>query len=139
MSLTVSLPSSTISADFNELFQAGAKHFRIVKFELIRLYEIQHDLRQLSYFDVFGRLRLSLQLARVTLSIPMAIDKAMREDDDDDDNNNNNGGYGADRSRPPAGYVENDEEALNASNRQVLKRGLLGPKVAGVLGLVSRH
>lgn len=66
----------------------------------------------------------------------MAIDKAMREDDDEDDNNNSEG-YGADSSRAPAGYVENDEEALNASNRQVLKRGLLGPRVAGVLGLVS--
>lgn len=108
---------------------AGAKHFRIVKFELIRLYEIQHDLRQLSYFDVFGRLRLSLQLARVTLSIPMAIDKAMREDDDDDEE--------SDARRRPAGYVEDDEEALHAPDRQIVKKGLLGPKVAGVLGLVG--
>jgi hypothetical protein len=53
---------------------------RVVKFELIRLYEIQHSLRQLPYFDVFGRLRLSLQLARVTLSIPMAVDEAMKRD-----------------------------------------------------------
>jgi hypothetical protein len=114
---------------------AGAKHFRIVKFELIRLYEIQHDLRQLSYFDVFGRLRLSLQLARVTLSIPMAIDKAMREDDDDDDDD---GIEGRRRNAGrPAGYVEDDEEALNASQRQVVKKGLLGPRIAGVLGLVS--
>lgn len=51
----------------------------MIRFELIRLYEIQHSLRQLSYFDVFGRLRLTLQLARVTLSIPMAIDEAMKE------------------------------------------------------------
>lgn len=113
------------------LTTAGAKHFRIVKFELIRLYEIQHDLRQLSYFDVFGRLRLSLQLARVTLSIPMAIDKAMREEDEDED------GLGPNGHRGPAGYVEDDEEALNAPQRQVVKKGLLGPRVAGVLGLVS--
>ena len=112
---------------------AGAKHFRIVKFELIRLYEIQHDLRQLSYFDVFGRLRLSLQLARVTLSIPMAIDKAMREEGDDDEDD----GDSCRNNGRPAGYVENDEDALNASNRQVVKKGLLGPRVAGVLGLVS--
>ena len=45
------------------------------------MYEIQQSLRQLSYFDVFGRLRLTLQLARVTLSIPMAIDQAMKEPD----------------------------------------------------------
>lgn len=55
----------------------GQKYFRIIRFELIRLYETQHALRQLSYFDVFGRLRLTLQLARVTLNIPMAIDRAM--------------------------------------------------------------
>lgn len=101
-----------------------------MKFELIRLYEIQHDLRQLSYFDVFGRLRLSLQLARVTLSIPMAIDKAMREDDDDEE---------ADGTHRPAGYVDNDEEALHAADRQVVKKGLLGPRVAGVLGLVRLY
>ena len=58
---------------------AGKKYLSIIRFELIRLYEIQHSLRQLSYFDVFGRLRLTLQLARVTLSIPMAIDQAMRD------------------------------------------------------------
>ena len=103
---------------------AGAKHFRIVKFELIRLYEIQHDLRQLSYFDVFGRLRLSLQLARVTLSIPMAIDKAMREDDE----------YNYDGS---TGYVDEGDADLR-KNVQVVKRGLLGPRIASVLGLAGR-
>jgi hypothetical protein len=56
----------------------------IIRFELIRLYEIQHSLRQLSYFDVFGRLRLTLQLARVTLSIPMAIDQAMKAPEAED-------------------------------------------------------
>lgn len=64
-----------------ELLLAGKKYLTIVRFELIRLYEIQHSLRQLSYFDVFGRLRLTLQLARVTLSIPMAIDQAMKENE----------------------------------------------------------
>ena len=106
------------------MYAAGAKHFRIVKFELIRLYEIQHDLRQLSYFDVFGRLRLSLQLARVTLSIPMAIDKAMKENDEYNDDD------GA------TGYVDEGDGDLKR-NAQVVKRGLLGPRIASVLGLVS--
>ncbi|PWN45071.1 DnaJ-domain-containing protein [Ceraceosorus guamensis] len=57
---------------------AGKRYLGVIRFELIRLYEIQHSLRQLSYFDLFGRLRLTLQLARVTLSIPMAIDTAMK-------------------------------------------------------------
>lgn len=100
-------------------FSAGAKHFRIVKFELIKLYEIQHDLRQLSYFDVFGRLRLSLQLARVTLSIPMVIDKAMKEEE---------GSEGE-----VAGFVEDGYHGRG----QMVKRGLLGPRIACVLGTVS--
>lgn len=64
---------------------AGKKYLTIIRFELIRLYEIQHSLRQLSYFDVFGRLRLTLQLARVTLSIPMAIDQAMKEPEEEEE------------------------------------------------------
>lgn len=117
---------------------AGAKHFRIVKFELIRLYEIQHDLRQLSYFDVFGRLRLSLQLARVTLSIPMVIDKAMKEEAEGEDYD----GDGA-SSAGPNGFVEDGDGAgpeagaATRKDRQLVQRGLLGPRVASVLGLVS--
>jgi hypothetical protein len=42
------------------------------------LYELQQQLRSLSYFDVFGRLRLTLQLARLTMTIPMLIDNAMK-------------------------------------------------------------
>lgn len=57
----------------------------------------------------------------------MAIDKAMREDDDE-----------CSDGVQSAGYVEDDEDALHASDRQVIKKGLLGPRVAGVLGLV-RH
>lgn len=62
------------------ILTAGQNYVRVIRFELIKLYEIQNSLRELSYFDVFGRLRLTLQLARITLSIPMAIDKAMKEE-----------------------------------------------------------
>lgn len=61
-----------------ELLLAGKKYVKIVQFELISLYEIQQQLRALSYFDVFGRLRLTMKLARLTLSIPMMIDKSMK-------------------------------------------------------------
>jgi hypothetical protein len=46
---------------------------------LSRLIEVQHALRQLSYFDVFGRSRLSIQLTRITLSLPIALEKALEE------------------------------------------------------------
>ncbi|CAG8828709.1 8343_t:CDS:2, partial [Gigaspora rosea] len=61
-----------------ELLLAGKKYVKIVQFELIRLYEIQQQLRALSYFDVFGRLRLTIQLARITLTIPLLIDNSMK-------------------------------------------------------------
>ncbi|KAF8689075.1 DnaJ molecular chaperone homology domain, partial [Rhizoctonia solani] len=56
---------------------AGQQHFRLLKFEMMRLYEIQHALRQLSYFDVPGRLKLTIQLARLTLALPVNVDKAI--------------------------------------------------------------
>jgi len=65
-----------------DLLLAGKKYVKIVQFELIRLYELQQQLRSLSYFDVFGRLRVTLQLARLTLTIPMLIDNAMKAEFD---------------------------------------------------------
>lgn len=61
-----------------EAMLAGRRYLSIIKFELIRLYEIQQSLRQLSYFNITGRLKLTLQLARVTINIPLAIDQAMK-------------------------------------------------------------
>ncbi|KAG8879732.1 hypothetical protein FRB97_001478 [Tulasnella sp. 331] len=61
------------------LLATGQKYIRIVRFELIRMYEIQNNLRALPYLDVRGRLRLTFQLARVTLNLPVVVDLAMRE------------------------------------------------------------
>ncbi|EPQ54299.1 DnaJ-domain-containing protein [Gloeophyllum trabeum ATCC 11539] len=47
--------------------------------ELGHLLEVQHAFRQLSYFDLMGRSRLTVQLARITLSMPMAIERAIQE------------------------------------------------------------
>ncbi|EGG10266.1 uncharacterized protein MELLADRAFT_115586 [Melampsora larici-populina 98AG31] len=62
----------------------GQKYMKVIRFELIKLYEIQSSLRSLSYLNVLGRVRLSLALARVTLSIPMRIDQVMREKDSEE-------------------------------------------------------
>ncbi|KAF8604672.1 DnaJ-domain-containing protein, partial [Ceratobasidium sp. AG-I] len=68
-----------LSALFNirEVIISGQQHFRLIKFELMRLYEIQYSLRQLSYFDVPGRLKLTMQLARLTIALPINVDKAI--------------------------------------------------------------
>ncbi|KIY68854.1 DnaJ-domain-containing protein [Cylindrobasidium torrendii FP15055 ss-10] len=47
--------------------------------ELTRILEVQHALRQLSYFDLFGRSRLTIQLTRITLRLPIAVEKAIAE------------------------------------------------------------
>lgn len=89
---------------------AGRKYLAVIRFELIRLYEIQQNLRQLSYFDVFGRLRLTLQLARVTLSIPMAIDTAMKEPE-----NEGEGEEGLGRGEEPAAKAADADVEAEAS------------------------
>ncbi|KAJ8692735.1 hypothetical protein PTI98_010020 [Pleurotus ostreatus] len=45
--------------------------------EISRLIEVQHAFRQLSYFDLMGRSRLTIQLTRITLSLPIALERAM--------------------------------------------------------------
>ena len=72
--------------------------------------------------QVFGRLRLTIQLARLTLSIPMAIDTAMREDNDD---------VYSQRSQHVESITEGPIDAL--PKRQ--GRGLLPGPVKGVLTL----
>jgi len=47
--------------------------------ELDRLLETQYALRQLSYFDIFGRTRLTLRLARITLTLPLTVDRAIEQ------------------------------------------------------------
>lgn len=78
---------NSIEAKFralSRLMRATRRYSRVLLNEMSRLYEIQQDLRGLSYFDIPGRLRLTLQLARVTLSIPLAIDQAMQNPEDYD-------------------------------------------------------
>ncbi|CAK5268580.1 unnamed protein product [Mycena citricolor] len=47
--------------------------------ELLRLVEVQHTLRGLSYFDLMGRSRVTIQLTRITLSLPIALERAVLE------------------------------------------------------------
>jgi len=47
--------------------------------ELTRLLELQHTFRELSYFDVIGRSRLTIQLTRITLRLPIALEKALQD------------------------------------------------------------
>lgn len=119
----------------------GRKYIRIIRFELIRMYEIQHNLRQLSYFDVRGRLRLTLQLARVGLSLPVVVDTAMRGEDDDTDGSSDSE---REEERPSRRRRERSSRASDRRPRSRVRlekvqgrrrRGLLPPPVSVVIGL----
>lgn len=60
---------------------ASQKYYGIVQFELLRLYELQEEIRNLSYFDVWRRMKLSVILAKVLLQIPLTINNAMKEEE----------------------------------------------------------
>ncbi|KAF5392296.1 hypothetical protein D9757_001381 [Collybiopsis confluens] len=47
--------------------------------QLARLLEVQQEMRRLSYLDIFGRSRLTIQLTRITLSLPLVLEKALEE------------------------------------------------------------
>jgi hypothetical protein len=47
--------------------------------ELTRLLEVQHAFKKLSYFDILGRTRLTIQLTRITLGLPIALEKALSD------------------------------------------------------------
>jgi len=97
---------------------SGKKYMGVVRFEVMKLYELQASLRALSYFNLLGRLRLSLALARVTISIPMRIDEAMREEASSEEGGSDDGDSDADEphaQKPPR------------------RKGILPPKVAGLL------
>jgi len=108
-----------------EILLTGQKYVRIVHFELIRLYEIQHSLRQLSYFDVCGRLRLTLQLARVTLSLPCAIDQALLAEAEEEDRAR---GLNERDTNVPASAVTDGEQSTTKR-----RRGILHPRVNSML------
>jgi hypothetical protein len=126
-------PSPLLPSSF-PLLPAGGRYLRLIKFELIRLYEIQHSLRSLSYFDVYGRLSLTLALTRVTLEIPMVLDRAMRDELPSSSAPTagleppTNGGRGTEED-------SDEENGESTSNRdgQLERRGLLGTRTRGML------
>jgi hypothetical protein len=51
-----------------------------VQFELLRLYELQKEIRSLSYFDVRRRIKLSVIIAKVIIQIPLTINGAIKQE-----------------------------------------------------------
>lgn len=47
--------------------------------EVSRLLDIQYEFRQLSYFDLRRRSRLTLELTRIAISLPIALEQAIQQ------------------------------------------------------------
>ncbi|KAI8647342.1 hypothetical protein BD408DRAFT_408407 [Parasitella parasitica] len=65
-----------------DVLLTSQKYYTITQFELLRLYDLQNEIRNLSYFDVWRRLSLSVSMAKLVLKIPLLINKAMKQDGD---------------------------------------------------------
>ncbi|KAI0703822.1 hypothetical protein BC835DRAFT_1480349 [Cytidiella melzeri] len=59
--------------------------------EVSRLLEVQCAFRELSYFDLRRRSRLTLELTRIAISLPIAIERAIQEQRDQDRGGNADG------------------------------------------------
>ncbi|PWW75242.1 DnaJ-domain-containing protein [Tuber magnatum] len=53
-------------------------YFLLMSIELSRIRRVSRKLLSLRYFDVIGRMRLTAQLARVTLAAPVRVDRALQ-------------------------------------------------------------
>jgi hypothetical protein len=59
--------------------KATHQYYRVVQFELMRLYELQYELRALSYFNLWRRMQLSITICKVLLQLPIMINTESKE------------------------------------------------------------
>ncbi|KAG0165351.1 Eukaryotic translation initiation factor 2C [Apophysomyces sp. BC1015] len=62
-----------------QLFLSTHQYYKVIQFELMRLYELQHELRDLSYFNVWRRMQLSITICKVLLQLPIMINAESKE------------------------------------------------------------
>lgn len=82
-------PALSVSHDSATNFLSSTRNAVLVaqhcwlsaKFEVISLHELSLTLRSLSYFDLVGRSRISLQMLRVLLKIPLVVNTALNGQD----------------------------------------------------------
>ncbi|KZF23225.1 DnaJ-domain-containing protein [Xylona heveae TC161] len=67
-----------------ELVLTTRTYALLVYIELGRIHRVQKRLMGLGYFDVLGRVRLTVHLVRVTLAVPMRVDRALKAKEEKD-------------------------------------------------------
>ncbi|KAI8075468.1 uncharacterized protein B0P05DRAFT_153647 [Gilbertella persicaria] len=58
---------------------ASRKYYGIIQFELLKIYELQEEIRSLSYFDVWRRVYLSFRIAKTIIQIPLLINNEIKK------------------------------------------------------------
>ncbi|KAF8121827.1 hypothetical protein EV363DRAFT_1184303, partial [Boletus edulis] len=87
--------------------------------ELVRVLEIQYAFRQLPYLDITSRSRLTIQLTRITLSLPVTLEKAIQDAQEDV------AGVGGQTSTTDGRHLrEGDKAALLPKHVVLLIRGI---------------
>lgn len=61
-----------------ELMMTTRIYALLIYIELGRIHRVQKQLMGLGYFNVVGRARLTVHLARVTLAVPVRVDRALK-------------------------------------------------------------
>ncbi|KAF7729872.1 hypothetical protein EC973_003606 [Apophysomyces ossiformis] len=62
-----------------QLFLSTHQYYKVIQFELMRLYELQQQLRDLSYFNVWRRMQLSITICKVLLQLPIMINTESKQ------------------------------------------------------------
>lgn len=62
-----------------ELILTTRTYALLIYIELGRIHRVQKRLMGLGYLDVVGRARLTIHLVRVTLAVPMRVDRALKQ------------------------------------------------------------
>jgi hypothetical protein len=62
-----------------ELVLTTRTYALLIYIELGRIHRVQRRLMGLGYLDVVGRARLTIHLVRVTLAVPMRVDRALKQ------------------------------------------------------------
>lgn len=62
-----------------ELVLTTRTYALLIYIELGRIHRVQKGLMGLGYLDVVGRARLTIHLVRVTIAVPMRVDRALKQ------------------------------------------------------------
>jgi hypothetical protein len=57
----------------SDLFNSSKQYYHVIRFELLKLYELQQELRSLSYFSVWKRMKITISMCKILLQLPILI------------------------------------------------------------------